>query len=191
MWTKYTSNNRIPGERFDLAYALLSASLPKEELRAYDDQLALFAHPAYALYVHGEEPSVTAVLAAYELDDIRFVEHLAVDSSLRGQGMGGKLMDAYIAQSGTQVALEVEPFGHSPMAGRRIGFYERHGLSLNAQPYFQPPLHAGDAPLRLSLMTTGGVLDEARFNAVRMRLYRDVYRLSEGEINELFSLSGD
>ncbi|WP_347272263.1 hypothetical protein [Paenibacillus sp. N3/727] len=59
------------------------------------------------------------------------MEHIAVDSAIRGSGLGGKLMTQYIEESVKPILLEVEP-PVMDLAQRRIGFYENYELSSNS-----------------------------------------------------------
>ena len=73
------------------------------------------------------------------------------------------------------VVLEVEP-PNDPVAMRRIGFYERHGFTVNADyPYFQPALTPGGSPIPLHLLTTGGARTPAELRAIETLVHTRVY----------------
>lgn len=103
-----------------------------------------------------------------------YVEHFATASALRGKGMGGRWLDAFVAQTANPVVLEVEP-GDTTMAQRRIAFYERHGFYLSEQSYVQPPYRKGDAPLPLRLMTTDSAFLAAHAAEVVRQIHHEVY----------------
>lgn len=181
MWNVYDTNVPISKTCFDEVYELLCASLPKEERRQKAAQWALTRIPAYRLYVHVQE-RVVAFLAAWEFESLRFIEHFAVSPALRGQGMGGKLLNAYVSLVKLPVVLEVEPPARSPVAARRVGFYERHGFHLNTNSYHQPPLNAGDPSIPLMLMSLPTSLEqEGCFEKVRGLLYKNVYQLNDAQ----------
>ncbi|MDL2236075.1 GNAT family N-acetyltransferase [Christensenellaceae bacterium OttesenSCG-928-L17] len=182
MLKKYTKNEPIPAACWEQVYALLSQSLPANERRSREVQRALLAREDYALYVYVDAGEVAAFVAAYEYETIRFGEHFAVSPSLRGQGLGGTLLQAYLSLSTTPMLLEVEPASFSEMAERRIGFYERHGLHLNRYPYLQPPLNKGDKTMPLCMMSWPAPLTPAGFIQARECIYKNVYGLKEDEI---------
>lgn len=170
----YHAKNPIDDRHFDAFYALLSVSLPPDEHRVYDAQKALLDEPAYAILTAEERGEVRAIMAVWEFDAFRYIEHFAVDPVLRGQGIGAAMLGEYLSRDGRRVVLEVEP-PQTETAVRRIGFYTRCGLALSSYPYAQPPLNPGDGMLPLMLMSSGGALTDAEAAAVRETLYREVY----------------
>lgn len=162
---------------FDQVYKIMEASFPESERRTHAGQKALLDNPHYRLIKEADENNkLMAFLAVWEFPRFRFVEHIAVDPVIRGGGLGGKLMTAYIAESETPVLLEVEP-PDTELAGRRIGFYERLGFHLNHYPYVQPPLQKGQQDLPLHLMSYPQPLTEDEFAACKEILYTKVYKI--------------
>ena len=61
-------------------------------------------------------------------------------------------------------------------AARRIGFYERHGFTVNADyAYFQPALVPGGDPLPMHLLTTGGACTACELRAMETLVHTRVY----------------
>ena len=57
-----------------------------------------------------------------------------------------------------------------------IGFYERHGFTVNADyAYFQPALAPGGDPLPMHLLTTGGARTSAELRAMETLVHTRVY----------------
>lgn len=164
--------------RFDEIYKIMESSFPTSEFRTYDGQRALLSSPYYRVLAETDPNNKTiAFLASWEFTSFRFVEHFAVDPSLRGGGTGGKLLNKYINQSRIPVRLEVEP-PESDFAKRRIGFYERLGFHLNTFEYVQPPLREGQALLPLNIMSYPEPLTEEEFCHFRETVYSEVYKLN-------------
>lgn len=163
---------------FDEIFAIMEASFPTSEIRTYEGQQELLDVPHYRLITEvNAEGKIIAFIACWEFPGFRFVEHIAVDPSIRGGGIGKKLMEEYIRQSGKPVLLEVEsPLGE--MEQRRIGFYERLGFHLNPYAYVQPPLREENADLPLQIMTYPNPVDEEQFNLYREILYTEVYKVT-------------
>jgi ribosomal protein S18 acetylase RimI-like enzyme len=162
---------------FDQVYNIMTASFPVSERRTHDGQRALLDDPHYRLIKETDENNkLIAFLAVWEFPSFRFVEHIAVDPAIRGGGLGGKLMAAYIEESEIPVLLEVEP-PDTELAGRRIGFYERLGFHLNLFDYVQPPLQKGQQDLPLHIMSYPQLLTEDEFAVFKEVLYTKVYKI--------------
>ena len=164
---------RLDPKEFDAVFDLMERSFPKEEYRPYTGQKALLSDPAYAIYTAREGGSILGFAAVWELEDILFLEHLAVVPEHRNSGIGSQLLD-YLAGSAKRVCLEVEP-PETELTRRRVGFYERNGFSFNGYPYEQPFLGQGTGPIPLRIMTTGGRITPAEFVRIRELLYSRVY----------------
>ena len=135
---------------FDSFYSLLEASLPPDEFRARDDQRRALDDPAFCPYVLVDaQEAVRGLVTVWDFDGFAFIEHLAVAPELRCGGLGSALLQDAFARRPKRFCLEVDP-PETALARRRIAFYERNGLSLNADyPYIQPSLGAGRRPLPL------------------------------------------
>lgn len=163
---------------FDEIFAIMEASFPTTEIRTYEGQKELLEVPQYRLLTEvNPDGTIIAFLACWEFPGFRFVEHIAVDPSIRGGGIGKKLMTEYIGKSGKPVLLEVEP-PTGEMEQRRISFYERLGFQLNPFEYVQPPLREGNADLPLMIMTYPNPVDVDEFNLYREILYKEVYKVT-------------
>ncbi|MBE7896965.1 GNAT family N-acetyltransferase [Paenibacillus polymyxa] len=162
---------------FSEIYAIMESSFPASECRTFEAQKALLKHPSYRIITEkNEQGNIVAFLAGWEFEHFRFVEHIAVDSRIRGGGLGQKLMGRFISQSDQPVVLEVEP-PVDEWSRRRIGFYERMGFHLNHFEYVQPPLREGQTDLRLQIMSYPGALSEQEFTPFKEILYTEVYGL--------------
>lgn len=161
---------------FDDIYKIMASSFPESERRSEAGQRALFADGRYKAAVkRGGDGEIVAFVAYWQLDGVTFLEHFAVDGSLRGGGLGGAFLDELIAGLDLPIVLEVEP-PETHIAARRIAFYERHGFIVNDYPYLQPPLGEGRAALPLKVMSYGAALTEAQFERARASIYAAVYR---------------
>lgn len=142
---------QLQAHHFDQVYQLMSEAFPESERRDYAGQKALLKRDDYHLYGMTDHGRVVAFLAVYAMQAFCFVEHLAVDPSLRGTGIGKRILQNLMAQVGKPVILEVEkPIDVTTK--RRVQFYERAGFTLYATDYVQPPLQKGQNPLALYLM---------------------------------------
>ena len=132
---------RMQPADFDAVYRLLTQSFPATERRGAAGQRALFSDSAYRVDIlRAPDGGVQALIASWDFDDFVFLEHFAVDPACRSGGIGGQMLDAMLARCGKRACLEAE-LPETELAARRIGFYERHGFTVNADyAYFQSAL---------------------------------------------------
>ncbi len=172
-WYNRGMIKKIDEEQFDEAYEIMRESFPLEEYRPYEEQKALLQKPCYTLYGFGEG-EIAGLLAVYEWADMRFIEHFAIKPTLRGQGIGGRALQVLLTLSPKPTYLEVE-LPDTPLARRRIAFYERNGFALNGYPYVQPSISAGRREVPLRIMSYGGRIGEEEFLRFQRRVYTQVY----------------
>lgn len=142
-----------------------------------------------------EEGNVTAILATWNLGEQDFIEHLAIDQSIRSKGLGSQVMREYLSKEewkNRMVMLEVERPDEAQTellksgektndeVVRRIRFYEKLGFHLNTHDYIQPPYSEGKKAVKLYLMTyPRPIKDDAEFESMRKNLHQKVYGLSK------------
>ncbi len=164
--------------QFDNVYAVMQESFPLDEFRSYAAQKALLQKSAYRIYVY-EKEEIRGFLAAYEWEDLLFIEHFAVDKRYRNLGLGGKMLGFLLAQTKKTVCLEVE-LPQTELAQRRIAFYGRNGFVFNEYAYMQPSIEEGKQPVELRLMSYPRRLEREEFLRIKNRLYTEVYGRQEG-----------
>lgn len=162
---------------FESVFQIMEQSFPEDERRPMEEQKAFLKDPRYTVYVLHEGDTVSAFITAWKFETFVYVEHFAVRASLRGKGLGGKLLTELLQTVTLPICLEVE-LPDTDFAKRRIAFYQRNGFSLNEYPYLQPPISQGKKEIPLLLMTSGGKIDAATFSTIRTVLYREVYRVT-------------
>lgn len=164
---------------FDKIFAIMMASFPENERRTYAGQKELLSDPHYRLITEMDSSNnIIAFAAVWEFPLFRFVEHIAVDPAVRGSGLGGKLMKAYIGESLKPILLEVE-LPDTDIAERRVSFYKRLGFHFNHFDYVQPPLKNGQADLPLKMMSYPQTLTEGEFSLFKDILYTKVYKVNK------------
>ena len=135
-------------------------SFPPEERRAWRDILEK-AHLTDAPLQFTEirhYGSPAGFISWWTFGSWCYVEHFAVDSRLRGAGIGSTALDKWLNGLKIPAVLEVELPESNPMARRRISFYERHGFIAHPQfKYIQPPYSPELPSVPLMLMTYGKI----------------------------------
>ena len=170
----------IPVQTSDPRYAaaerLLLDALPADERRPVDQQRDYTDHnPLFHPHIVMEGGAFAGLFNYWTLDGFIYGEHLATCPSLRGGGLGRRILDAFIRQAGQPIVLEVEP-PTTDIAARRIGFYQRCGFTLwEHRTYIQPPYAAGLSPLPLLLMVHGNLDEEKDFGHICREIHTHVY----------------
>lgn len=169
----------ISVDEFDAVYDIMENSFPDDEYRSYCGQKMLFSKPEYDIYVvDGDDSTLRAFVSVWDFDNFAYIEHLAVNPAFRNAGIGASILAAVKEKAGKRICLEVE-LPENDIACRRIGFYTRNGFSLNEYHYIQPPMSAGKNPVPLLIMTTGGAVDEKKFEYIKDKLYEKVYNVHQ------------
>lgn len=140
--------------------AVYLESFPPEEQRQWSDIERRAALPSQPLrfteLLWLGRPA--GLISWWNFPDWAYLEHFAVDSSLRGGGIGAAAIRKWLRMIGKPAVLEVELPDANDMAQRRIQFYERLGFKAHPQwPYTQPPYSPGLPSVPLMLMTHGEI----------------------------------
>ena len=138
---------------------LYLSSFPADERREFEDVKRLLGNPdtAFRIIAAMNGSDFVGFFGYWEWDDMRYIEHFAVDPDKRGGGIGQKMLADFAAFSATPIILEVE-LPLTDIAARRIGFYQRCGYMLHDNiKYVQPPYDPSKQPLDLYLMTKGTI----------------------------------
>ena len=131
-------------------------SFPIDERRDTDAVLSLVENEKrFTLEAVCDDNRVVGFISWWNFTDWRYVEHFAIDESLRGRGIGHEVLREFLSRNSTLVVLEVEP----PIdvdSCRRVAFYRSLGFVLhNDFTYIQPSYGAGRASIELRLMSCG------------------------------------
>ncbi len=161
---------------FSTFFTLMESSFPATERRSKEDAFAIFAnHPLYHVIGYKENKTVRAFLAYWQFDECTFIDHLAVDLHLRGQGIGSELMRRFLKTEKGIVVLEVEPV-EDETARKRVNFYEHLGLFLNDFPYTQPSMQVGQPEIPLKIMSYPKPVTEKEFKFMRRQIFKNCYK---------------
>ncbi len=95
---------------FDKVYAIMEASFPETEFRPMEEQYALFADPAYRIFLPAAGRGKSRDFLPYGIfPEVLYIEHFAVDGRLRGGGIGAAMIGELKALCDKPICLEVEP----------------------------------------------------------------------------------
>lgn len=170
---------RIADER-EMWYAqrFYMSSFPEDERRETTEWIRLsYTEPEFFNNVIISDGAIAGFISYWNFGEFVYVEHFAVDSAIRGKGIGGQAIDKLCEKAGKTVVLEVE-LPCDEISRKRIAFYERHGFSLCDRKYVQPPYDSSKKCLEMKLMWRGKKDINDDFNHIVERIYNKVYNFS-------------
>lgn len=171
--------NKFQHSDFDSFFNLMREAFPSIERRSYEDAKNLLFEDLYNIIVDKDKDNnIIAFIASWEFSDFKFIEHFAVDSKIRGTGMGTSMLKDYLNRYNNPIFLEVE-LPLNDVAVRRIEFYKRLGFHLNNFDYFQPPLQKQHDFLPLKVMSYPKSVNEEQFINFKNAVYDKVYKVNK------------
>lgn len=159
---------------FEQLFAIMQEAFPPEEYRPKERQFAILDDANYSVHIAKENGKILCFLAVWNLGEFDFVEHFAVDASLRNQGVGSKFLKEYLKTTARPTVLEVENVDDD-ISKRRIGFYQRCGLELTDICYNQPNFQNSSKiiPLRIMLFDEQNKLNK---QIIAPHIFKKVYK---------------
>lgn len=170
---KFLTITAIDDPYLSFVKKLYHAAFPKEERRDWQ-QLIDMVDTAGEMWLQVIEEDGIAIgfITFWMLEQWCFLEHFAIEPSLRGKRYGERIMKELMKHD--SVLLEVEP-PYTENAIRRIGFYERLGFSILPFPYRQPSYHHPEESFSMCLMSNSSENTADKFSEiislVRSRVY--------------------
>lgn len=122
---------------FDKAFALYATSFPQYEQRLSLSQRRILSHPQYHCDVILSDNRFCGILFYWEINQLCYVEHFAILSSLRGQGIGSQAIKIFLQQH-PHTLLEIDP-PIDDISCRRKQFYTSLGFVENPYSHLHPP----------------------------------------------------
>ena len=162
-------------EEFDRFYQILSNNFPTKEIKEYNYMKDTFHAGLYQVLTLKDNDQIVGIMSFYQHDDFRFIDYFAIDGSLKGKGMGSKMLQYFINLDDKMVILEVE-HPEDEQSKRRIAFYQRNGLYLYDQfEYFVPPVRNLKPRLYFHLMSSKRKLNNIEFEKYYPQILKMVY----------------
>lgn len=171
--------NNPQSSEYTFTEELLTATFPHDEYRELREQRNNCKNEQrfHLMVARTGDGEAAGFISYWQLGEFCYVEHLATLPSLRGQGIGKKIIEK-LQQVADKIVLEVEE-PVDEMTTRRIGFYQRAGFELCPLPYDQPPYRKGDGMLPMRLMFCGCAADEENFSKAKALIYDNIYNYKE------------
>ena len=118
-----------------------------------------------------DDGAAIGFMCVWNLSEFSFLEHFVIFQKFRGKGYGGIAFDILKNQCQLLV-LECEP-PEDPIKKRRVGFYERHGMIMNDNEYYQPSYRKDGEGCPLKLMSSKKLVN---FEDIVKEMYKEVYQ---------------
>lgn len=166
---------KIRLEEFDEIYNMIVESFPTHEIRDYQKQKDMLNNDKFNIYIMKDNGNIKGFISIWDIDDYGFIDHFAVSSKFRNEGLGGKILKEVKDIINSEIFLEVDK-PCDDINKRRIGFYERNGYFLNPFEYILPPQSEGLEPMELLIMSSGGLLTLEKFNSLIKTLIEVAYK---------------
>jgi ribosomal protein S18 acetylase RimI-like enzyme len=164
---------------------LYRGAFPAAERKTDEAFLAMTEREDYLFLLARAVDGIVGFAAVQDLgDDLYLLEYMAVATSQRDQGLGGRMLEHTIATIGplATLLLEVEAAGPddppSAPTMRRLRFYFAHGCREVAGLSYILPLY-DNAPVMMSLLVHDGLcrstIDWKTLSHWLTRIYRNAY----------------
>lgn len=141
--------------------ALYAQAFPWHEQRELPAKQRALSDPHYALEAWFDGEQFIGMSGCWAFDGYVYIEHLAVDGSLRSQGYGKRLL-GQILERAPQTILEIDPLT-SDIARKRLRFYESMGFFANPWPHTHPTYHTDIADHELIVLSYPQPIAEAQY----------------------------
>lgn len=150
--------------------ALYTISFPIFEQRTEVQQEKAFCCPHYFLSAYTENEVFVGFIGHWEFDSYIYIEHFAIDQTLRGKGHGSKILTDFINKNSKIVLLEIDPV-MDDISAARLRFYQRCGFHSNNYTHTHPPYRPGYEGHSLLVLTTVREITKDEYK----QFYDDLY----------------
>ena len=145
---------------YEQAMQLYARSFPLHEQRQEKSQRQILSDPLFHADALVQDGQFSGLIFWWELDGMRYVEHFAIDTALRGQGVGSRSLRSFL--QGEPVVLEIDP----PMdeaSRRRERFYHALGMQSNPFAHYHPPYRPQTPAHELVVLSSPRPLTEPEY----------------------------
>lgn len=153
--------NTIADPFFHLGWNLYESSFPAIEKRTVEEQALTLQKEPYTFMTCHEESTFIGIITFWNIDGFTYIEHFAVNETLRGQNYGSKVLNHFIKKY-KNIFLEIEP-PICDISTRRLSFYKKLGFVQNDIKHFQAPFRKNDTPLQLDILSWNTPLDKQKY----------------------------
>ncbi len=146
---------------FNTAWELYEEAFPSQEKRFLAEQIQLLNNHFYTFQAICDNNNFIGILGFWEIEEFIFIEHFAINSSLRGKNYGTLILSEFLKEK-KYVILEIEPLLNQQNL-KRLHFYQNLGFVQNTIEHFQVPFRKGDTPIALELLSYKTSLTQEKY----------------------------
>lgn len=142
-------------KHISFAKEIYNSSFSLDERRDFDLVIEMVGKEGFDFYLIKlslENENPIGIISIWEFYDFVYMEHFAIDLSLRQKGYGSKVLNEIINKYSKPFIIEVEPPTNAE-ALKRINFYKKLNFSLLDFNYLQPAYSPTQNSLPMNLMT--------------------------------------
>jgi len=152
--------------------ALYESAFPLHEKRSLTAKIRALNHANYQLQAWFDGDLFVGMMGIWHFGDYFYIEHLAVNDTLRGQGYGKRMLNQFLEQS-PQTVLEIDPLT-TEIARKRLHFYQSLGFQVNHYPHTHPTYHEHLADHQLIVLSHPRPIDPQQYKRFLTDLSHEV-----------------
>ncbi|MCS3433722.1 GNAT family N-acetyltransferase [Klebsiella sp. BIGb0407] len=140
---------------------LYESAFPLHEKRCHAAKIRALNHANYQLQAWFDAEMFIGMIGMWDFGDYRYIEHLAVNDTLRGQGYGKRMLNQFLLQSPLTI-LEIDPLT-TEIARKRLRFYQSLGFQVNHYSHTHPTYHENLADHQLIVLSYPQQIDSQQY----------------------------
>ena len=159
---------------FEKAWKLYLDSFPEIERRTLEEQEEILTDKNFKMTCYVEDDVLISIVFYWKISSYTFLEHFAVNSELRGQSFGSKILQKFINDK-KNIVLEIEPIVDE-ITQKRLKFYKKFGFVVNSHEHLQIPFREGAKELKLLLMSQEKTLSQQEYKVLYESMKKSLKR---------------
>jgi len=159
---------------FEKAWKLYLDSFPEIERRTLEEQEEILTDKNFKMTCYVEDDVLISIVFYWKISSYTFLEHFAVNSELRGQSLGSKILQKFINDK-KNIVLEIEPIVDE-ITQKRLKFYKKFGFVVNTHEHLQIPFREGAKELKLLLMSQEKTLSQQEYKVLYESMKKSLKR---------------
>lgn len=153
---------------FYKAWELYKSSFPSEEKRTIKEQNIIVKNKKYNPIAFIKDENIVAILFFWSFTQHTFIEHFAVNPTLRGQSYGSKILEDFLSRHNNCI-LEIEPLSDH-ITKKRFDFYKKFDFVINEYKHFQIPFRQKSPKLELLLLSYKDKLTKNEYDKLYLQM---------------------
>lgn len=164
-------------ENFKKAMEIYKVSFPIFEQRTINDQIEALKDKNYHFDVIYHKDEFVGILLYWDMNGYKYIEHFAIDSSLRGKNYGSRVLKEF-CKNNKNVILEIDP-PIDEISIKRLKFYSKLGFKLQEFNHIHPSYRKECKSHSLKIMTFDENISKEDYNTFNKLLKKNVMKYSE------------